>query len=150
MAKPLVGDREVDRILGMSKSSVNIREVGRILSHMLDTWWDRLSISLGVSFKMMNVFWEKPKKLRTRWFLKLWIEKAYFGMNGSIVYPSCFHHIFMYHVFWVETSSPLLNLFKVTHLYYQTNFRYWGLSWFLRNVDVGYLFCVENLLIYIF
>ena len=78
-----------------------------------------------------------------------WKSKVYFDMNESILYCIMFSLYSYVSWFWLETSSPLLNLFKVTHLYYKMNFRYQDLFWILRHVNFHLLlFCLENMLIF--
>ena len=74
------------------------------------------------------------------WFVKSRIEKIYFGMNESIVFCIMFSSYNYVSWFWLEILSPLLNFFKVTHIYYKINFKYCGLSWIMRHVGVSRVF----------
>ena len=74
----------------------------------------------------------------------------YFDMNDSIVYwawclkPNIIYIYVSWFLAWDIKS--IIKFFKVTHIYYYINFRYWGLSWFLRHVNVVCLFCFEKLI----
>ena len=72
-------------------------------------------------------------------------------MNESIIYYIVFSLYDYVLLFKLETSSPLLNLFKVTHIYYKINFRYRGLPRALRHMVAGCLFWFNEFVnIYIF